>query len=120
MSPFIAAYREGYSTQHVLVVRRLIKEWWKKLDDDWVVGGVRVDLSKTFDCDPHDLLITKLDSYGLDRNLLKYINSYLGKRKQCVRVNDINSNFNDIFSGVPQGSVGGQILFNAFLMIFSF
>ena len=43
MSPFIAAYREGYSTQHVLVVRRLIKEWWKKLDDDWVVGGVRVE-----------------------------------------------------------------------------
>ena len=120
MSPFIAAYREGYSTQYVLVVRRLIKEWWKKLDDDWVAGGVRVDLSKTFDCNPHDLLITKLDSYGLDRNLLKYINSYLGKRKQCVRINDINSNFNDIFSGVPQGSVGGQILFNAFLMIFSF
>ena len=43
MSPFIAAYRERYSTQHVLVVRRLIKEWWKKLDDDWVVGGVRVE-----------------------------------------------------------------------------
>ena len=120
MSPFIAAYREGYSTQYVLAVRRLIKEWWKKLDDDWVAGGVRVDLSKTSDCNPHDLLITKLDSYGLDRNLLKYINSYLGKRKQCVRINDINSDSNDIFSGVPQGSVGGQILFNAFLMIFSF
>ena len=78
------------------------------------------NLSKTFDCNPHDLLITKLDSYGLDRNLLKYINSYLGKRKQCVRINDINSDFNDIFSGVPQGSVVGQILFNAFFNDFFF
>ena len=42
------------------------------------------NLSKTFDCNPHDLLITKLDSYGLDRNLLKYINSYL--ENVCVLI----------------------------------
>ena len=106
MSPFISAYREGYSTQHVLA--RLTEEWRKNLDDDYIVGGVLMDLSKAFDCMPHDLLIAKLDSYGLDRNLLKYINSYLDNRKQCVRINNINSSFNDIISGVPQGSVGGE------------
>ena len=101
MSPFISAYREGYSTQHVLA--RLTEEWRKNLDDDYIVGGVLMDLSKAFDCMPHDLLIAKLDSYGLDRNLLKYINSYLDNRKQYVRINNINSSFNDIISGVPQG-----------------
>ena len=118
MSPFISVYREGYSTQHVLV--RLTEEWQKNLDDDYIVGGVLMDLSKAFDCIPHDLLIAKLDSYGLDRNLLKYINSYLDNRKQCVRINNINSPFNDIISGVPQGSVVGSILFNAFFNDFFF
>ena len=70
-----------------------------------------MDLSKAFDYIPHDPLIGKLDSYGLDRNLLKFINSYLDNRKQCVRINNINSDFNDIISGVPQ---------TLSLMIFSF
>ena len=89
MSPFILACRDGYSTQHVLA--RLIEEWRKNLDDDYIVGGILTDLSKTFDCIPRDLLIAKLDSFGLDRNLLKYINSYLDNRKQCMRINNINS-----------------------------
>ena len=72
------------------------------------------------DCIPHDLLIAKLDRYGLDSNLLKYINSYLHNRKQCVRINNINSFFNDIISGVPQHSVVGPMLFNAFFNDFFF
>ena len=79
MSPFISSYREGYSTQHVLAI--LIEEWRKNLDDDYIVGGVPMDLPKAFDCIPHDLLIAKLDSYALDRNLLKYRNSYLDNSK---------------------------------------
>ena len=75
MSHFVSVYREGYNTRHVLV--RLIEKWRKNLDDGCIVGGVLMDLSKAFDCIPYDLLIAKLDSYGLDRNLLKYINSYL-------------------------------------------
>ena len=76
-------------------------------------------LSKAFDCIPHDLLIGKLDN-SLDRDLLKYINSYLNNTKQCVLINNINSNFNDIISVVPQISVVGPILFNAFNDFFFF
>ena len=74
----------------------------KKLDDEYIVWGVSLDLSMFFDYIPHDRLIAKLDSYTLDRNLLKYINSY---RKQCARINNINSKFNDIISGVPESSM---------------
>ena len=42
---------------------------------------INFDLSKTFDCILYEILIAKLDSYGLDRNLLKYISSYLDNRK---------------------------------------
>ena len=106
ISPFISAYREGYSTQYVLV--RLIEELRKNVDGEYIVRGVLMDLSKAFDRIQHDLLIARLDSYGLYRKLRKYINSYLDKRKQYVRINNINNDFNDF-----NGSVVGPILFNA-------
>ena len=77
-------------------------------------------LPKAFDCIPHDLLIAKLSAYGLNGNALKYIYTYLKNRKQCVRANNVCSDFRDIISGVPQGSVVGPILFNAILNDFLF
>ena len=74
-----------------------------------------MDLSKAFDCIPHVLLIAKLSSYGLIGNGLKYIYTYLKNRKQCVRVNNVCSDFKDRTSVVPQGSIVGPMLFNAFL-----
>ena len=69
-----------------------------------------MDLSKAFDCIPHDLLIAKLAAYGLDENSLVYIYSYLKRREQCVGINNTYSNFQLILSGIPQGSVLGPIL----------
>ena len=94
---------------------RLVEEWKKHLDNNEVVGGVLMDLSKVSDCIPHDLLIAKLSAYGVDKIALKYIYSYLKKRQQYVRINNIYNSFEEIISGVPQGSIAGPILFNAFL-----
>ena len=102
-SPFLSAYRESYNTQHVLI--RLVEEWKKHLDNNDVVGGVLMDLSRAFDCIPHDLLIAKLSAYRVDKITLKYIYSYLKKRQQCVRINNIYCSFQEIISGVPQGSI---------------
>ena len=67
---------------------RLIEEWREYLDNDFVVGAVMTDLSKAFDCIPHDLLIAKLEAYGLCEKALSYIFSYLTNRNQCERIND--------------------------------
>ena len=50
-------------------------------------------LFKAFDCVPHDLLLAKIAVYGVDESFLCYIYSYLLNRKQCVRINNINSDF---------------------------
>ena len=109
-SPQISAYRKSYNSQHVLI--RLIEEWREYLDKDFVVGAVMTDLSKAFDCIPHDLLIAKLEAYGLGEKALSYIFSYLTNRNQCVRINDKKSDFQKIISGVPRDSITGPILFH--------
>ena len=88
MSPFISAYRENYSTQQVLI--RLLEEWREKLDKNFIVGAVLMDLSKAFDCILHDLIIAKLAAYGIERETLTLIFSYLKYRKQCVKINNIH------------------------------
>ena len=109
-SPFISAYRKSYSTQQVLI--RLLEEWRERLYKNCIVGAVLMDLSKAFDCIPHDLIIAKLAAYGIERETLRLIYSYLKGRKQCVKINNTYSDYNEIISGVPQGSILGPILLN--------
>ena len=74
-----------------------------------------MDLSKAFDCLPHDLLIAKLEAYGLDRGALKQLLSYLNNWKQSVKVKGVRCILQLIKNGVPERSILGPILFNIFI-----
>lgn len=106
---FISACRKSYNTQRVKL--RLLEKWREKLRKTYVVRGVIMDISKAFDRVPHDLFFAKLTVYGVDESFLCYIYLYLLNGKKCVRVININSNFLNVTSGVPQGSIVGPTLF---------
>ena len=64
----------------------MIEKWRKSLDNGDIFGAVLTDLSKAFDCLPHDLIIAKLKAYGFDEPSLKLIHSYLSGRKQRTKI----------------------------------
>ena len=57
------------------------------------------------------LLIRKLESYGLQPAIIKWITAFLLARKQTVRINSTLSDWQSVISGIPQGSVLGPLLF---------
>ena len=79
--------------------------WLKDIDNGNFTGTSFVDFTKAFDLVDHKLLIQKLECYKFNENTLKWFISYLSNRKQSVHIGDTQSDYLEIISGVPQGSV---------------
>ena len=73
--------------------------------------GIFIDLRKAFDTVNHDILLLKLEHYGIRDNMLNWFKPYLSNRKQYVFLNGESSEVKDITCGVPQGSVLVPLLF---------
>ena len=76
---------------------------------------VFLDYRKVFDSVPHRRLIEKLKKFGLNVQLVEWIAEFLRDRKMRVRVDGSFSNWAEVLSGVPQGSVSGPLLFLLFV-----
>ncbi len=83
----------------------------KDLEKGKYVAGIYLDLSKAFDTVDHEILLHKLNHYGIREKGLKLFESYLSNRQQFTFVNNTWSELKSINFGVPQGSVLGPLLF---------
>ena len=65
----------------------MLEKWKSAVGNKRSVGALLTDLSKAFDCFPHELLLAKLNAYGFSLPALRLVQSYLSNRKQITKIN---------------------------------
>ena len=102
-------FRHNRSTE--LAISYVITKLCNAIDHNNFSIGIFLDLSKAFDTVNHDILISKLEHYGVRGTALDLLKSYLCNRKQYESFHSVNFTRRVITCGVPQGLVLGPLLF---------
>ena len=102
-------FRSHHSTVHAVL--SIIDKVQKAIEDREYSCGIFLDFSKAFDTVNHEILIKKLEFYGIRGIVKDWFTSYLRNRKQFVSLGNTQSDKVNISCGVPQGSVLGPLLF---------
>jgi len=87
------------------------EDWIRTLDQGYGVDVIYLDYSKVFDSVPHQRLLCKLEAYGIRGNLLSWLSNFLSNHLESVTINGCLSEWTNVQSGVPQGSVLGPLLY---------
>jgi len=102
-------FREKHSTEHAAL--ELVDRLTLDMDKMNTPISIFLDLSKAFDTLDHEILLEKLNYYGIKGVAHKLMNSYITERKQFVQVDNLKSDTLTLTTGVPQGSILGPLLF---------
>jgi len=102
-------FRSKHSTE--LAAIELVDRIVTQMDKNEIPINIYLDLSKAFDTLDHEILLYKLQHYGVSGNSLELFRNYLHGRKQYVEFNQTESDYLTVSTGVPQGSILGPLLF---------
>ena len=102
-------FRKGYSTEQAIL--EIADNLNSAIDNKQITCGLFLDFSKAFDTVNHNILLSKLYTYGIRGTPFKWFQSYLCNRTQFVKIDEIESSMETITCGVPQGSTLGPLLF---------
>ncbi len=108
-------YRFKTNQSTSLALTELTEETTNSIDKKKFAVGAFIDLKKAFNTTDHELLIRKLEKYGMWRVALNWLRSYLRDRYQFVKMGEHKSECLNIVCGVPQGSLFGPLLFNMYI-----
>ncbi len=92
----------------------VMEDWTKWLDSSKCIDTICFDFQKAFDSVPYERLWSKLSAYGIIGKTAKWVWNFLTNRHQRVIVENGKSEWADITSGIPQGSVLGPTIFVTF------